>query len=91
MRAWGGAAVGLATFQVQEYPFQMTIRRDLKVGDLLRRVADFRIENGMCGNIQFDAEQDEDIDFDRIYQVSEIRPEPASVVVDPPSAQQLLS
>jgi hypothetical protein len=50
-----GAGIGLAKLKVQDYAFQMTIRRDLKIADLLRTVADFLIVSGRCGNIQLDA------------------------------------
>jgi hypothetical protein len=76
-----GPGVGMAKLQVQDSTFQITIRRDLKVEDLLRTPADLLIENGSCGNIQLDAELNEEVDFERVYQVSEALP--VAVVIDP--------
>jgi hypothetical protein len=66
------AGIDLAKRRAQDQAFQMTIRTDLKVRDLVRTVADFLIENGMRGNIRLDAEPDEPIEFERVCEVCEI-------------------
>jgi hypothetical protein len=62
---------------LRDYPFQLTIRRVVKVGDLLRSTVDFLIDKDLCGIVKVDTEEREAIDFERAYRITEIPPDPS--------------
>jgi hypothetical protein len=67
-----GNGIGMAKLKVEDYQFNFQIRRDAKIGDLLRVLCDYLIQNGRCGNVALDVEEGENIDFERVHIVTDL-------------------